>query len=80
MNKIPAPTIKGFYTQKTQVWASVMGDMCIVAIPIMQQLVENAPNLSDSQKYWWTGVCTIAAIVAKFVLKAIKENTDEIAN
>lgn len=71
-------TITKYYTEKTKIWASVMGDMCIVAIPIMQQLIQNAPNLTKSQVYWWTGFCTIAAVIAKFVLKAIKENSNEI--
>lgn len=70
----PKQTLKDFYSRKTQVWASVLGDMMLVMIPIVSKLIEDAPNLTDAQKYWWAGVCTITAIASKFILKLFKEN------
>lgn len=70
----PKQTLTDFYSRKTQVWASVLGDMALVMIPIVTKLIEDAPNLTDAQKYWWSGVCTITGIAAKFILKLFKEN------
>jgi len=70
----PKQSLKDFYSRKTQVWASVLGDMALVMIPIMTKLIEDAPNLTDSQKYWWSGFFTISGIAAKFILKLFKEN------
>lgn len=70
----PKQTIKDFYSRKTQVWASALGDMALIMIPIVTKLIEDAPNLNDSQKYWWAGICTISGIASKFILKLFKEN------
>lgn len=66
--------ITSFYSRKTKVWASALGDAALLMIPIVNKLIEDAPNMNDIQKYWWSGVFTIIGIAAKFVLKLVKED------
>ena len=67
-------TFTSYYKKRTKMWASITGDMALVMIPIINKLIEDAPNMSEAQKYWWAGIFTIIGIAAKFLLKLVKEN------
>lgn len=64
--------LKNYYDKKTKMWASVVGDLFLVLIPIVGTLIQEAPNLSEAQKYWWAGAFTTGSIALKFLLKMIK--------
>lgn len=64
--------LKNYYDKKTKMWASVVGDLFLVLIPIVGTLIQEAPNLSEAQKYWWAGAFTTSSIALKFLLKLIK--------
>ena len=64
--------LKNYYDKKTKMWASVVGDLFLVLIPIVGTLIQEAPNLSEAQKYWWAGAFTTGSIAIKFLLKLIK--------
>lgn len=69
-------TFTSYYRKRTKMWANVLGDAALVMIPVINKLIEDAPNMSEAQKYWWSGVFTIVGIAAKFGLKLIKENEE----
>ena len=73
MNKV-----KQYYEKRTKTWASALGDMFLVLIPVIGTIIQEAPNLTEGQKYWWAGAFTTGSIALKFILKTIKdeETTD----
>lgn len=65
--------IQNYYSKKTKAWASALGDMFLVMIPVVGTLIEQAPNMSEAQKYWWAGAFTTFSIGLKFILKLVKD-------
>lgn len=68
MNKV-----KQYYEKKTRIWASMLGDLFLILIPVVGTMIQEAPNLTENQKYWWAGAFTTCSIALKFILKTIKD-------
>jgi hypothetical protein len=69
-------TFSSYYKRRTKVWASILGDAALIMIPVINKLIADAPNMNETQKYWWAGVFTIIGIGAKFALKLVKEHEE----
>lgn len=65
--------IQNYYSKRTKAWASALGDLFLVLIPVVGTLIQEAPNMSEDQKYWWAGAFTTGSIAIKFILKLVKD-------
>jgi hypothetical protein len=65
-----------YYEKKTAPIATALGDLALLLIPAVQILVAGAPNLTEPQQYWVQGVCTLLLIIAKFLLKLWKDESE----
>jgi hypothetical protein len=63
-----------YYTQKTNIKATMLGDLAILLIPVMIAAVEGAPDLPHLAQYWIMQSLAIALVVLKFVSKLWKED------
>ena len=51
----------------------MLGDLFLILIPVVGTMIQEAPNLTENQKYWWAGAFTTCSIALKFILKTIKD-------
>lgn len=49
--------------------ARIIGDLALILIPVLQTIVNNAPDVSDHVKYWMISFLTSALVVVKFASK-----------
>jgi hypothetical protein len=68
------------YFKPTKKRFKLYGDAALVLIPVIYQIIENAPNgLTDNQKYWVLSVVNISLVLFKFWTNTMKEDEGKAA-
>lgn len=55
------------YFSPTPIDWRIVGDVCLILIPIVDGIIAAAPDLSEGKRYWLAAGLNIALVVVKFL-------------
>lgn len=62
------------YSSPTPKKLRMIGDFCLLLLPVIQGGLANAPSVSDAAKYWIGFIATILLVAAKFFTNMYKDD------
>ncbi len=68
--------LNNYYKPTPKKWRQ-FGDFLLLMIPVCVGIIQSAPNLDETQKYWFLSGCTVFLTIGKFITNLFKDDTQQ---
>jgi len=69
--------INNYYKPTPKKWRQ-FGDFLLLMIPVCIGVIQNAPNLTEDEKYWWLAGCSVTLTIGKFITNLFKDGGETV--